>query len=193
MEVAMTASLSEVPPYDGWTTDDLEAMADDGVRRELLDGVPHVSPSPSSIHQVIAGRLLVALEQACPDHLFVSQANDVQLSPRRLLIPDVLVTTFEAAQRGSGKFYAHEVVLAVEIVSPTSQAMDRVMKPALYAKADIAHYWLIETVGGLTVQTYCLNTEDAIYEPSGTFTDTIDLDQPWKIQIPVSALRPRNL
>jgi Uma2 family endonuclease len=189
----MTAALSEVPPYDGWTADDLDAMPEDGVRRELLDGVLHVSPSPSSVHQILAGRLLVALEQTCPDHLIVTQANDVQLSPRRVLIPDVLVTTFEAAQRPRGKFYAHEVVLAVEIVSPTSQAMDRVMKPALYAKAGIAHYWLVEIEGGLTVQTYRLNTEDEVYEPSGTFTDVIDLDQPWKIQIAVSSLRPRNL
>jgi Uma2 family endonuclease len=106
----MTAALSDVPPSDdwvpppgGWTTDDLDTLPEDNVRRELLDGVLLVSPSPSSIHQVIAGRLMVALEQTCPDHLFVSQANDVQISPRRQFIPDVLVTTFEAARRGGGK------------------------------------------------------------------------------------------
>ena len=42
----MSAALSEVPPYDGWTTDDLATLPEDGVRRELLDGVLHVSPSP---------------------------------------------------------------------------------------------------------------------------------------------------
>ena len=35
----MTAALSDLPPADGWTTDDLDALPDDGVRRELLDGV----------------------------------------------------------------------------------------------------------------------------------------------------------
>jgi hypothetical protein len=35
--------------------------------------------------------------------------------------------------------------------------------------------------------------EDGIYEPSGTFTDVIDIEEPWKIQIAVSSLRPRNL
>jgi hypothetical protein len=99
----MTAALNDLPPADGWTTDDLDALPEDGVRRELLDGVLHVSPSPSSVHQVIAARLLVGLEAACPEHLFVSQANDVRLSPRRLFIPDVLVTTFEAARRQTGK------------------------------------------------------------------------------------------
>lgn len=189
----MSAALSEVPPYDGWTTDDLATLPEDGVRRELLDGVLHVSPSPSSVHQVIAARLLVALEQTCPGHLFVSQANDVQISSRRLFIPDVLVTTFEAASRPGGKFGSDEVVLAVEIVSPSSQSMDRVMKPSLYAKAGIPYFWLVETEGGLTVQTYQLDPDEEIYQPTGTFTDEIRVEQPWEIMIPIASLRPRNM
>ena len=187
----MTAALSANPPSGGWTTDDLDAMPEDNVRRELLDGVLLVSPSPSSIHQVIAMRLGVTLEQTCPEHLFVSQANDVQISRRRQLIPDVLVTTFEAARRGTGKFAAAEVVLAVEIVSPTSQSMDRVLKPALYAKAGIPSYWVIEIEDELTVYTYQLVNE--VYQLSGTFKDTVEADQPWQIQISIDRLRPRNM
>jgi Uma2 family endonuclease len=188
----MTAALSDMPPTDGWTVDDLDTLPEDGVRRELIDGALHVSPSPTSIHQVLAMRLGVALEQTCPDHLFVSQSNDVQLSPRRLFIPDVLVTTFEAARRRAGSFTADEVVLAVEIVSPGSQSMDRVLKPALYAKAGIPHYWLIETDGDITVQTYRLDGKAEVYEPSGSFTDVIRAGQPWPIEIPIARLRPRN-
>jgi Uma2 family endonuclease len=189
----MTAALSDLPPSDGWTTDDLAALPEDGVRRELLDGVLHAPPSPSRIHQVVAARLLVALEENCPDHLHVSQANDVQLSPRRLFIPDVLVITDEAARRPSGKFAATEVVLTVEIVSPNSQSMDRITKPALYARAGIPFYWMIETDGGLTVHTYRLDFEDEVYQPWGTFTDAIKIDQPWRIEIPMARLRPRHL
>ena len=137
-------------------------------------------------------RLGVTLEQTCPDHLFVSQSNDVELSARRLFIPDVLVTTFEAARRRSGGFTADEVVLVVEIVSPGSQSMDRVLKPALYAKAGIPHFWLIETDGDITVHTYRLDVDAKVYEPSGSFTDVIDTDGPWRLEIPVAALRPRN-
>jgi Uma2 family endonuclease len=188
----MTTALSDVPPAGGWTADDLDALPVDGVRRELLDGVLLVSPSPSNVHQVIAGRLLVALEQTCPEHLFVSQANDVQINPRRLFIPDVLVTTFEAASRRDGKYAASEVVLAVEIVSPSSQSMDRVMKPALYAKAGIPFYWMIEIDSAITVHTYKLDFTDEVYQPSGTFTDTIKIDEPWRIELPIAGLRPRN-
>jgi Uma2 family endonuclease len=188
----MTAALNGAPPADGWTVDDLAALPDDGVRRELIDGALHVSPSPTSVHQVIAMRLGVALEQTCPDHLFVSQSNDVQLSPRRLFIPDVLVTTFEAARRRAGSFTADEVVLAVEIVSPGSQSIDRVLKPALYAKAGIPHFWLIETDGGITVQTYVLDRAAEVYEPAGSFTDVVRSGEPWQIEIPIAGLRPRN-
>ena len=188
----MTAALSEVPPAEGWTVDDLNALPDDGVRRELIDGALHVSPSPTSIHQVLAARLVVALERTCPDDLFVSQSNDVQLSAHRLFIPDVLVTTFEAARRRTGSFTAEEVVLAVEIVSPGSQSIDRVLKPALYAKAGIPYYWLIETDDAITVHTYRLGSDAGVYELSGTFTDVIKTDGPWPIELPIAGLRPRN-
>ncbi|MET0419404.1 MAG: hypothetical protein ABW022_25605 [Actinoplanes sp.] len=68
-------------------------------------------------------------------------------------------------------------------------------KPALYAKAGIPFYWLIETTGDLTVTTYQLDASDEVYRPSGTFAheDTIRLDQPWQIEIPLADVRPRNL
>ncbi len=79
----MTAALNALPPAGGWTTDDLDALPEDGVRRELLDGVLLVSPSPTDIHQIIAARLMVALEETCPGDLQVTQAVEVRLSPRR--------------------------------------------------------------------------------------------------------------
>jgi hypothetical protein len=34
----MIGAGSDRPPADGWTSDDLDALPDDRVRRELLDG-----------------------------------------------------------------------------------------------------------------------------------------------------------
>ncbi|GAA2869760.1 hypothetical protein Acy02nite_18590 [Actinoplanes cyaneus] len=187
----MFAHLSDTPT-DGWTVDDLDALPEDGARRELIDGVLHVTPSPAPTHQVLAARLLVALEESCPEHLYVSQANDVVLSTQRLFIPDVLVTTAEAARR-NGKFFADEVVLAVEIVSPGSQSIDRVLKPALYAKAGIPFYWLVEQSGGVTVHAHRLIPGEEVYKPVETFTETIELNEPWDIGIPIARLRPRAL
>jgi Uma2 family endonuclease len=188
----VTAARGDLPPPGGWTVNDLEALPRDGVRRELLDGVLHVVPSPSPAHQVLAARLLVALEESCPADYHVSQANDVVLSQRRSFIPDVLVTTDESAAR-NGAFAARDVLLAVEIVSPSTQSMDRVMKPALYAKAGIPFYWLIETDRGVVVHAYQLDQQDGLYQPVGSFTDTITVTEPWHIEIPIARLRPRHL
>jgi Uma2 family endonuclease len=187
------APSGDLPPPGGWTTDDLDALPTDGIRRELLDGVLLVSPSPTDILQVIAGRLMVALEATCPENLHVTQGVEVRLSHRRSLIPDVLVTTDEAAQRRSAKYAPHEVVLAVEIMSDTSVSMDRITKPALYAAAGIPYFWRIEAHDGIVVLAYKIDPTQEIYRPAGTFADVIRVGEPWPIELPIERLRPRHL
>ncbi|GIF19507.1 Uma2 family endonuclease [Actinoplanes tereljensis] len=182
-----------LPPADGWTVDDLDAMPEDGVRRELLDGVLLVSPSPTDIHQIIAMRLGVALEESCPAEYQVTQGVEVRISSRRTFIPDVLVATDEAARRRSRIYAPHEVLLAVEIVSPSSLSMDRITKHALYASAGIPFYWRIETTDALVVETYKIDPEHEIYRPAGTFTSVISTDEPWEINVPIKRITPRYL
>jgi hypothetical protein len=62
----------------------------------------------------------------------------------RLLIPDVAVVRSEVLWGGAGTVAADEVLLAVEVVSPSSEMTDRITKPALYAAAGIAAYWRVE-------------------------------------------------
>lgn len=191
----MTAALSDAyPPTGGWTTDDLDAMPDDGHRRELLDGVLIMSPSPTRTHQTIAGRLMVALEEDCPDEYDVTQGVEVRISRRRSFIPDVLVTTEAAAARRTSKYEPHEVVLAVEIVSDGSQSMDRITKPALYAQAGIPFYWRVEIEdSGLVVYTYKIDPVDEVYAQTGRWTKFVDTGEPWPINLPISRLTPRHL
>lgn len=189
----LSAAMSDLPPAGGWTIDDLDAFPDDGIRRELLDGVLLVSPVPTNTHQKIAGRLMVALEESCPAEFDVSQANEITINKRRSLIPDVLVTTYEAATRGGWRFQPHEVVLAVEIVSPTSQTMDRITKPALYAAAGIPFYWRIEVDEGISVHAHKLDQEGDVYRAVAVFDSEIRADEPWPITIPIKKLTPRYL
>jgi Uma2 family endonuclease len=190
----MTSALDrEHVPSDGWTVDDLAKMPEDGLRRELLDGVLLVSPSPTNVHQTIAMLLGAALERRCPPALAVTQAVEIRLSPRRAFIPDVMVTTFEAAARSPRWFEPHEVVLSVEIVSPTSEAMDRFAKPALLAQVGIPSYWRIETEGVLTVHAHRLDPANKVYQQTGAFKDDIEVDEPWELSLPVAEITPRWL
>ena len=47
-------------------------------------------------------------------------------------------------------------MLAVEVVSPAAGSVDRVVKPNQYARAEIPHYWRIETEPDVVVYTYQL-------------------------------------
>jgi Uma2 family endonuclease len=181
------------PPPRGWTVDDLDDFPEDGRRRELVDGVLLVAPTPTDVHQVIAARLTVALEETCPADYHVTQAVEVRINHRRSLIPDVLVTTDEAASRRASKYQSHEVVLAVEIVSDSSRAMDRTLKPALYALAGVPFFWRIEVADHLTVIAHRLDPASEAYAKVGEFTTTIEVSEPWPISIPVKRLIPRHL
>jgi Uma2 family endonuclease len=190
----MTAEpIEATPPPRAWTVDDLDDLPDDGHRREILDGVLLVSPSPGTAHQVIAGRLMVALEETCPPEYHVSLGVDVRINRHRVLCPDVMVSTAEAASRRHGRYEPHEIILAAEVVSPTSEAMDRILKPTLYAQAGIPFYWRIEITDHVAVHVYKLNPSAEVYARVGEFTDTIDLAEPWPITILIKRLTPRFL
>ncbi|MER5701459.1 Uma2 family endonuclease [Micromonospora sp. NPDC002296] len=191
----MTAALQgDQPPEGGWTTDDLDALPEDGRRRELLDGVLLVSPSPTRVHQTIAGRFMVALEEDCPDEYDVTQGVEVRINRTRSFIPDVLVTTSTAARRQSSRYEAHEVVLAVEIVSPSTRSIDRVLKPALYAQAGIPYFWRIEVEDdGLAVHTHRIDPVDEVYTETGRWTKFVDTGEPFPVNLPVSRITPRHL
>ncbi|MEU8311996.1 Uma2 family endonuclease [Micromonospora sp. NPDC049033] len=114
----MTTDLESFrPPPGGWTTDHLDLLPEDGHRRELLDGVLLMSLRGRT-HQSIAALLMVALDEDCPDGYDVTQGVEVRINRTRSFIPDVLVTTATAAAREPSRYEPHEVVLAVEIVSP---------------------------------------------------------------------------
>lgn len=189
----MTAALSDPPPAGEWTTDDLDDLPDDGSRRELLDGALLMSPSPSRLHQTIAGRLMVALEAGCPAQWDVTQAVEIRISRKRAFIPDVLVTRLEAAVHNPSWYFPEDVVLAVEIVSPGSMSMDRWLKPRAYAEVGIPFYWRVETEGGLTVYAHKLDASSATYEETDVFTKDLIVTEPWPITLPLTKLLPRQL
>lgn len=191
----MSAALGwSHPQAGGWTANDLDAMPDDGQRHEILDGALIVVPSHGRIHQTIAMRLGAALEAECPRTYDVTQAVQVRLDNRLCLVPDVLVLTAAAAARDTSHYQPHEVVLAVEIVSTASQTMDRVTKPALYARAGIPFYWRVEIEDGdVVVHTYKIDPVHEAYQATGRWTKYVDTDEPWPINLPVSRITPRHL
>ncbi|HEV2087659.1 MAG TPA: Uma2 family endonuclease, partial [Cryptosporangiaceae bacterium] len=142
-------------------------------------------------HQTIALLLGATLHRLCPDEYDVTQAVEIRINRFRSLIPDLLVVTAEAAARNPSKYHPHEVVLVVEIVSPSSKAMDRATKPAMYAEAGIPHYWRIETEPHIAGHTCRLDPIRQVYEAVASHADVLSVTDPWPIELPLSAITPR--
>jgi len=125
-----------------FTVADLETMPDDGRRYEIIDGVLIVSPSPVPSHQIALMNLLVALHAEVLDDLRVLPAPlDVVLADDTCVEPDILV----ARRSDFGpKNLPAPPLLAVEVLSPSSRRIDRMLKFARYAEAGIASYWIVD-------------------------------------------------
>jgi Uma2 family endonuclease len=127
-----------------FTIDDIFALPEDGMRHELLDGSIIVSPAPGWPHQVAAARLVRILADAIQDDAEAVETLNVKV-PDGMFIPDVLVV--RAAYAGGRLLDPADLLMAVEITSPSSRTMDRRVKPASYAAAGIPVYWRVELEG----------------------------------------------
>ncbi len=124
------------------TRADLDAMPDDGYRRELIDGVLVMTPAPSFRHQDVVLELAILLRAACPPDLKVMVAPfDVALGDDTVMQPDVLV-----ARRAD--FTSRDLpvapLLAVEILSPSTRRFDLMTKRSRYEAAGTASFWVVD-------------------------------------------------
>jgi Uma2 family endonuclease len=125
--------------------DDLVRLPDDGLIRELLDGVLVVSPSRAPNHQRVVLRLARQLQDYVEQHrlgeLFVAPL-DVILGPHDVLEPDLLVVT--DSRLTTERAIEGPPALVIEVLSPSSAARDRVAKAHRYAAGGVPHFWLVD-------------------------------------------------
>jgi Uma2 family endonuclease len=176
------------PPTGTWTPEAYDALPADGYRRELIEGVLHVAAPPSGRHQLLAGLLMAHLYATAPPDIAVTQGVEVRLSPTLRYVPDVLAMTLEAYDDGRASQYDPlDVVLAVEIVSESSRAMDRLVKPYHYATAGIPIYWRMELDPQVTVSMYRADITGE-YEETGVFDKVLGVTKPWPVELDLRRL-----
>jgi len=134
--------VTTLPRGRPYTGADLETMPDDGRRHELIDGALVVTPAPFTRHQTVVLNLAVTLKRACPADLQVFVAPfDVALAGDTVVQPDVLV-----ARRAelTARDLPTAPVLAVEVLSPSTQRLDTTLKKSRYEEAGCSSYWTID-------------------------------------------------
>lgn len=138
---AVTVISHLTAPPGGWTVEDLDAFPDDGLRYELVDGVLLVSAAPSEDHQIALGNLYLLLAPAAPVDLRVFLAPfDVRLDPRRLLQPDIVVVPKDRTVAD------RRPLLVVEVLSPSTRAVDSTLKRHVFEQGGVAAYWQVDPI-----------------------------------------------
>lgn len=137
-----------------YTSDEVLSWPDDNTPHELIDGTLFVSPHASVRHQLALEVLREVLRPALPPGWRMIGPVNLRVSESTLLVPDLVVVdrvdlSALAAEPG-------DVRLAVEVVSPSSRKLDRLLKPAVYAEAGVGAYWRIELDPDPAVHVYSL-------------------------------------
>jgi Uma2 family endonuclease len=138
---------------------DLGRIPDDGHRYELIDGSLLVTPAPSPAHQTAAFRLARILDDAVnADAGGELAGGDIAVLPAPVNFvisnhdapqPDVVVaarsTLTERGVEGTP-------LLVVEVLSPSTRAIDLGAKRVQYEVAEVPRYWIVDPVApSLTV------------------------------------------
>jgi Uma2 family endonuclease len=129
-----------------WTAARVRDLPDDGKRYEVVDGELFVTPAPTFDHQRAVGELYVLLRAHCQSigcGEAVTSPADVEFDPRTLVQPDVFVVPIGA---GRPKRWSdiRSLLLASEILSPSTARADRTVKRRRYQRAGVPEYWIFD-------------------------------------------------
>lgn len=127
------------------TLADLERLPRElGHRFELQDGSLVVSPAPSTRHRVLASRLMVRLDALTTDEWIVVFAPGFAPAEGYYREPDLVVCDARAERMGTDYPKPEEILMMVEVVSPSTVKTDRMIKSWEYAQYRIPYYLIAE-------------------------------------------------
>ena len=130
-----------------YTAEMVRALPDDGNRYEVVHGELLVTPSPRELHQRVHLRLLLELGKYLERYPAVgalySSPADISWTPDTLVQPDLFVADLDEARSGDWSRF-RTLLLAVEVLSPSSVRQDRFTKRRLYQEVGVATYWVVD-------------------------------------------------
>jgi Uma2 family endonuclease len=141
--MAMPARVADLD----WTVERALALPDDGNRYEVLDGELFVTPAPTWGHQAALGELFSRVREYSLAHgvgAAMFSPADITLSPRRLVQPDLFVVPPRLDGAPTSWADVRSLVLAVEILSPSTAHADRYRKRAIYMSEDVSEYSIVD-------------------------------------------------
>jgi Uma2 family endonuclease len=130
-----------------WTVAERDQLPDDGKRYEVIDGELFVTPAPTWRHQaavsVLHAMLVDYLEQQRVGVVLPAPA-DVVFAHDRGVQPDLFVVPRVDGRRPEHFNEVGRLLLAIEILSPSTARADRVAKRRLYREQQVPEYWIVD-------------------------------------------------
>jgi Uma2 family endonuclease len=130
-----------------FTYEDLQAIPLDRNRYEIVEGELFVTPAPIPLHQRIAGNLYAELRQHVRTHRLgevLMAPVDVVFADSTVLEPDIVYVSRSRQHIIGVKNLSGPPDLVVEVLSPSSQRLDREVKPKQYALHGVPEFWRID-------------------------------------------------
>jgi len=170
-----------------WTADDVRALPDDRNRYECIDGELLVTPSPSyDHHHVVAAFVRVLDRYVMPLQSLdvIWSPSDVEIEPGTLVQPDLFV----AISRRPGRRIRDwreiaGLMLAIEVLSPSTARVDRGRKRMFYQRAGVGEYWIVDPDARLVERWRPRDERPEViresleWQPEGT-TEPLKIDLP---------------
>ena len=162
-----------VPIY--YTADMVRTLPDDGNRYETVHGELLVTPAPRAPHQYVVTQLMLQLGPYLVRNpvgqLFTSPA-DISWAEDVLVQPDVFVVAMPEA-RTLDWARMKTLLLAIEVLSPSTRRYDRFTKRRAYQEFGVPWYWMVD-LSGRAVEVWtpgatfpATEREQVVWQPQG--------------------------
>lgn len=159
------------PAQGHWRYGDYLRLPDDGKRYEIIEGVLYVANAPSMDHQSTVAEILFQLKLFVRDkqlgQVFTAPLEVHLSETTRPVQPDILFIRAEQQPPPGRQFFEGVPELVVEVISPSSIRLDRLIKFDLYERVGVAEYWLVDPKARL-VEVYTLSNGE--YALLGQYT-----------------------
>ena len=159
---------------------------------ELIGGELVVSPTPDLRHSDAIDELTDLLTEVKRLHRWRIHTNaTIHISAtRERLMPDLAVAPRDAARFSAWELISASVLLAAEMVSPSSQRRARAEKPRAYAQGGVPLYLLIDKFASPPAVTLFSEPGDNGYGRRQTATAgrSLELPEPFGITVDAASL-----
>lgn len=129
------------------TYDDLLALPEDNIIRDLIDGELFVTAAPGYSHQAVVLRLAARLLEHCETvggGSVVMAPRDVYLDHMNVVEPDIVYVSNEHRERDEERFVRGAPDIVVEVSSPSTRRLELVRKRELYERSGVPEYWCVD-------------------------------------------------